>query len=606
MVSFLEDKEMKIRFRKGHEVFEKKVLENLSIHEPQALLNRFSTLIRSSGKEDEFKAASYIVDRLKHFGISHHLFEPTLYISLPVKSSLQVREGDSWEDIRCTSPSFSSSTTPKWIKAQGVMTKATVREEDKYIFDTTIVDPNTEVKGKIAFCEGTFSPAMVRTLEDMGAVGIVMINPGERIHESNCSTVWGTPTLENMDRLPGVPVVSISRPDGDRLIKMSKEGGASIRLRTEMDVGWRRCLMVVAEIRGGDDPDSFILVHGHLDSWYYGLCDNGTGNATLLELARVLHEAREGLGRSVRIAWWPGHSHGRYAGSTWYADHFAMDLDENCVAQMNIDSPGAKWATSYDKVMVMTEAVAFAREIIQELSGQCPTGSRPQRAGDYSFNNIGLTSIYMMVSDIPDEVRKEKGFYIVGGNAGNSISWHTAQDIIDYVDLDNLMRDMKVYAATVCRLANALLLPYDFRETIASHRARLEYYEKIAGSRFDLSPAIEAADRLYAALQRFYASAERALESAPDVSAVWMRKYNDLLLALGRALIPIDYVNLPRFEHDLAIPIPPLGRLEPIKDLPGLDSNPHLQNITINTLLRRRNQIVSVYQGIRKRIETEL
>jgi len=212
----------------------------------------------------------------------------------------------------------------------------------------------------------------------------------------------------------------------------------------------------------------------------------------------------------------------------------------------------------------------------------------------------------MMVSDIPDEVRKEKGFYIVGGNAGNSISWHTAQDIIDYVDLDILMRDTKIYATTICRLSNALLLPYDFRKTVASHQARLEYYQKAAGSQFDLGPAIEAAKKLYDALQRFYTSAERALESAPDGSAVSMRKYNDLLLALGRALIPIDYVNLPRFEHDPAIPIPSLGRLEPIKDIARLENDPHLRNITINTLLRRRNQIVSVYQGIRKRLETEL
>jgi N-acetylated-alpha-linked acidic dipeptidase len=57
--------------------------------------------------------------------------------------------------------------------------------------------------------------------------------------------------------------------------------------------------------------------------------------------------ARRGeLRRSVRIAWWPGHSTGRYAGSTWYADAFAIDLDENCVAQIDCDSPGCRWATS--------------------------------------------------------------------------------------------------------------------------------------------------------------------------------------------------------------------------------------------------------------------
>src|SRR5512139_2957207 len=110
---------MKIRYRKGHEALEEKVLGSLSAQEPQALLNRFSTLVRSSGTEDEFKAAGYISDRLKHFGVPHQVHEPTLLISLPVKSSVQVKEGNSWEEVRCTSPSFSASTSPGRVEGQG-------------------------------------------------------------------------------------------------------------------------------------------------------------------------------------------------------------------------------------------------------------------------------------------------------------------------------------------------------------------------------------------------------------------------------------------------------------------------------------------------------
>ena len=589
---------METSYRKGHDEIENKIISSLSIEEPQALLNLFSTLVRSSGKEDEFAAVNYITERLRHYGIHYQVYEPTLYISLPLESSLEFKESSSWESIRCTSPSFSADTEFEWVEAPGAMTTSTVREEDDYVFDPTAVNRDADVKGRIAFCEGTFSPDMVRTLEDMGAVGIIMINPGEQIHESNCSTVWGTPTLDNMDRLPAIPIVSISRPDGDRLLSKWQKGGVSLRLQTRMDVGWRRCMMPVAEIRGCDEPESFILVHGHLDSWYYGLCDNGTGDATLLELARVLHGAREGLGRSVRIAWWPGHSHGRYAGSTWYADNFAIDIDEHCVAQMNIDSAGAKWATSYKNAMFMEEAAAFARKTIKDHTGQISTGRRPQRAGDYSFNNIGVTSIYMALSEIPEEVRREKGFYPVGGNGGNSVSWHSDQDILDYVGFDVLMQDLKVYSATICRLANSLLLPYDFRETAVSHLTRLEYYQGIAGDRFDLSLAIEAIDNLSHHLENFYAGAHRALAEAPDDSIRSMQKYNKKLLALARVLIPIDYVNLARFEHDPAVPIPPLGRLEPIKDLDALENNPHLRHITLNTLVRRRNQIVSAYRGI--------
>ena len=69
----------------------------------------------------------------------------------------------------------------------------------------------------------------------------------------------------------------------------------------------------------------------------------------------MLWANRDKLKRSVRIAWWPGHSTGRYAGSTWFADAFAIDLDENCVAQVNCDSPGCRWATLFKDISWMSE-----------------------------------------------------------------------------------------------------------------------------------------------------------------------------------------------------------------------------------------------------------
>jgi hypothetical protein len=36
-----------------------------------------------------------------------------------------------------------------------------------------------------------------------------------------------------------------------------------------------------------------------------------TGNACMVEIARVLWEQRKSLRRSVRLAWWPAHSTGR-------------------------------------------------------------------------------------------------------------------------------------------------------------------------------------------------------------------------------------------------------------------------------------------------------
>ena len=193
----------------------------------------------------------------------------------------------------------------------------------------------------------------------------IFIHPGKNIHEGICTSIWGAPTAESLGRKPTVPVVCINHPDGEPLIADVQRGPVRASVKTWLREGWMRCLLPVAEIRGQEDPDEFLLVHGHYDSWYEGIGDNATGDAALLELARVLWGLRDRLKRSVRIAWWPGHSTGRYAGSTWYADTFADEIDEHCIAQLDIDSPGCADATAYEEVMWMAEADALCRSSIQ-------------------------------------------------------------------------------------------------------------------------------------------------------------------------------------------------------------------------------------------------
>ena len=66
-------------------------------------------------------------------------------------------------------------------------------------------------------------------------------------------------------------------------------------------------------------------------------------------------------------------------------------------------------------------------------------GERPHRAGDYAFNNIGISSYFMLSSTMTVADRESKGYYAVGGCGGN-IAWHTENDRLEIADRDNLMR----------------------------------------------------------------------------------------------------------------------------------------------------------------------
>ena len=63
---------------------------------------------------------------------------------------------------------------------------------------------------------------------------------------------------------------------------------------------------------------------------------------------------------------------------------------------------------------------------------------RPPQAGDYSFNNIGLPSFFMLSSTMPDALREEKDYYDVSGCGGN-IAWHTENDTLEIADRDILL-----------------------------------------------------------------------------------------------------------------------------------------------------------------------
>ena len=547
-----------------------------------SLIERFAVLVRESGSIDERAASHFIESRLDSMGIPFDRHEPDLYLSIPRSASVEFAE----TTLAAKPPSFSVSTGPKGLTAPAIHVPATPIEgesgliesdHDEEIPDVAGKDEEIpDVAGKIVVTEGYPMPVSVARFEAAGAVGQLYINPGIQVHWGICTTIWGAPGEARTADKPTTPVAAVNRPDGDRVIEAIAEGLDEITLKTELDEGWFPCPLPVARIDGAEKD--FVLVHGHYDSWDIGIGDNAVGDATLLELARILHENREQLRRSVRIAWWPGHSTGRYAGSAWYADNFALDLHRHCVAAVNIDSPGCWGATAYDEVAWMAEAGEVARSSILSVAGVEPGRQRPLRAGDYSFNHLGISSFFMLLSNIPQEERERLGFYPVGGCGGN-IAWHTEKDRIEIADRANLERDLRVYLTAIERFLNDEVIPLDFRETVAELNEALEVYEPKAAKKFDISAIRLGLNAVTERLQALYAAIEEG-----DINPA---AANDLLLRLGRLLVPLGYTERARFEQDPATPRAPLPGLVMIHELEALIEAESPRLPFIRTDLRR-------------------
>ncbi len=565
---------------------ENSLLDALDSREPWSLIERFTSLVRESSSEDERTAFNYIAERLSALGVPHTMHMPELFLSVPVSASLAA----GGKTYRAKTPGFSISTPAGGISGEAVRIEgfAAGRSVDFFDFSPTT---DVDVEGKIVVVDGFGGPPPVWYFQNKGAKGAIFINPGVDIHWGICTTIWGAPDLDNYHRQPTIPVLSINRPDGEDLLKQMEQGALNVTLHTELKEGWFECPCLVAEIKGTIEPERFVLVHGHLDSWDIGIGDNAVGDATLLELARIFQDNRDGMARSLRVAWWSGHSTGRYGASTWYADAFGLDLARDCVAQMNIDSPGCRWATEYRGVTVMSEVEAFAATSVKDSTGKGFSGDRPHQAGDYSFNNIGISSLFMLLSSMPQAKIDEMGYYGVGG-CGANIAWHTENDTLEIADKDNLMRDLRVYATALQRLLNNPLHPYDFRDLAAEFKATLDKYAAAAGADADFGPAYSALADLNDALGALYAESAGLADAAVDDPRV--RAYNDALLGMARELVLINYTRKGRFRNEPAVRVPELPDLAPALDLAEADH--HMRRVTRTHLLRGVNRVAWAFE----------
>ncbi len=582
-----------------NETDEQLLTSEVSLDEPWALIETYAGLTRESGTTDEKRAFDYLSTRLKKHGVPHTVYTPTLFISVPREARLEVLTPER-KLLFAKTPSMSLSTGGEWEQGEVVYLPSSHVGDIRGLFEGVGRD-TPGIAGKIVLTEGYASPGKVADFMKGGAVGAIFISPGERIHEGICTTIWGSPDLDSWERKPTIPVVSVNRTDGTWLRDMVQRGVVKARLSTNLDEGWVECPVCVAEIPGRDAPEEFVLVHGHVDSWHQGIGDNATGVATLLELARILWKHRDRLARTVRIAWWSGHSQGRYAGSTWYADAFGLDIDAHCIAHINCDSPGCRWATVYEDVFWMSEAEGIAKAVIRDVTGLEAEGGRPLRAGDKSFSNIGVSTFYMLSSTMPKPLLKEKGYYPVGGCGGN-IAWHTEDDTIEIADRDNLLRDIKVYLVATYRVANATLHPLDFRALADELVSTLQAYHDATGGEFDLSLPLAEARALRAELDRWYL--DRAHLMGRPASDPAVRAANATLRRLSRILVPINYTRSGRFRHDPAVDVPPLPDLAAARTWKDLDPGSDRYYVTYTHLVRGRNRVTAALREARALIAT--
>ncbi|TDH20054.1 M20/M25/M40 family metallo-hydrolase [Segetibacter sp. 3557_3] len=152
-------------------------------------------------------------------------------------------------------------------------------------------------------------------LEKAGALGIVM---------SNWSQGFGVNKIFSA-YTKKVPTIDISLEDYGlvyRLTENSQKPKMSIRAESK-EMGMVPTFNTIAEIKGTEKPDEYVMLSAHFDSWdgASGATDNGTGTFTMMEAMRILKKLYPNPKRTILVGHWGSEEQGLNGSRAFVEDH---------------------------------------------------------------------------------------------------------------------------------------------------------------------------------------------------------------------------------------------------------------------------------------------
>jgi carboxypeptidase Q len=269
------------------------------------------------------------------------------------------------------------------------------------------------------------------TLEKAGAAGIVA---------SNWSSGFGVNKIfsANTTRIPTIDIALEDYGLLYRLVESGKDPRISVRADSK-ETGMVPTYNTIAEIKGNEKPDEYVMMSAHFDSWdgATGATDNGTGTLVMMEAMRILKLVYPNPKRTILVGHWGSEEQGLNGSRAYVEDH--PDVIKNMQALFNQDNGtgrvvtigGAGFLHSYDFMGRWLSKVpaGYKRDLETRFPGS-PAGGGSDNA---SFVAAGVPAFSLSSNS-----------WLYG-----SYTWHTNRDTYDKIVFDDVQNNAILTAILV-------------------------------------------------------------------------------------------------------------------------------------------------------------
>ncbi|HEY8398099.1 MAG TPA: M20/M25/M40 family metallo-hydrolase [Flavihumibacter sp.] len=261
---------------------------------------------------------------------------------------------------------------------------------------------------------------LARALENAGAVGLIQCNWSAGF---GVNKIFGANTLK-------VPTIDVALEDYGMLYRLTESGSRPvISVRADSrELGMVPTFNTIAEIKGTEKPDEYVMLSAHFDSWDggTGATDNATGTLVMMEAMRILKKVYPNPKRTILVGHWGSEEQGLNGSRAFVEDH--PEIVANLQALFNQDNGTGR---------------------VENISGQ---------GFLHAYDYIGR-----WLSKVPENIRKEietrfpgfpggggsdyASFVAVGAPAFSlsskpwsygTYTWHTNRDTYDKIVFDDV------------------------------------------------------------------------------------------------------------------------------------------------------------------------
>jgi hypothetical protein len=310
--------------------------------------------------------------------------------------------------------------------------------------------------------------ALQRRLEAAGVAGIVT---------SRWTGGWGSMTVFGAatDR---VPVVAVACEDYGLLFRLAErtQGPVIEVAATSEALGEVPVFNVIAEIRGRELPDEYVMLSAHFDSWDggSGATDNGTGTVVMLEAMRLLKLAYPTPRRTILVGHWSGEEQGLNGSRAFVADH--PEVVSGLQALFNQDNGTGRIQNV--SASGLTDATGSLARWLSRVPSDLTRDLRFGFPGSPGFGGTDHASF--VCAGAP-------GFGLFSDSWDyGSYTWHTTRDTYDKVSTDDV-RTNATLTAMLAYLAS--------EDAVRTSRQQRTVFAPRPGGQAGAWPSCQEADR---------------------------------------------------------------------------------------------------------------